>query len=83
MIKVDKGVPIPKYGTARRGSKYPIRDLLVGDSFAVPVPEGRTPSQVQTIVSVTIKRINIDGAKFTTRSLIENGERVIRCWRVE
>jgi len=79
MIKMDKGVPIPK----RRKSKYPILDMFVGDSFAVPVPEGRNPRRVQSSINTACNKIKTDGEKFTTRSLVEDGERVIRCWRVE
>ena len=38
MFKIEKNIPviIPKYGVTG-GSKYPLKDMVSGDSFAVPV----------------------------------------------
>lgn len=41
MIKIDKGVPIPK--PSLRGAKlYPLRNMMIGDSFLVDNPALRS-----------------------------------------
>jgi len=71
MIKIEKGIPIPKDVRGRK-SKYPIEKLEVGDSFHV---ESITR---QSLFSSCRKYVNM-GWKFTTRKT-GNG---IRIWRVK
>jgi hypothetical protein len=39
--QVEKGIPVPSPNT--RSTKYPFRDMVVGDSFVVPEKRQRMP----------------------------------------
>ena len=74
MIKIDKNIPIPPNNSqGGRPSKYPWRDMAVGDSFRV---EGKTCNAVTGMASSAGKRL---GMKFTVRT--EDGGH--RIWRTE
>lgn len=66
-MKVDKNVPLP--------SKWPFKDMQVGDSFAVPEGVGRT-----TVSIAALRYGRKHGGKFTVRLM---PDRSFRCWRVE
>ncbi len=83
MLQIDKGVPLPeaRYGT--NAAKYPVKDMVVGDSFFVPFEEGwdeERKRKRQRGVAIALlhwkKRI---GYGFTTRR-VDGG---VRAWRVE
>lgn len=72
--KIDKGIPVP---SPQRGktSKYPYRDMLVGDSFFT--------TRDQSSIGSTAKAYgNRNRMKFTTRVVVENGVKGTRVWRV-
>lgn len=73
-VKIEKGVPLP-----RRDGKYPFAKMEVGDSFAVEIENENTPPRVSSYAHIGGKRL---GMKFTVRSVVENGKKVIRVWRV-
>lgn len=66
-MKVEKNVPLP--------SKWPFKDMQVGDSFAVPEGVGRT-----TVSIAAMRYGRKHGGKFTVRMV---ADRSLRCWRVE
>jgi len=72
-ITVDKGVPIPNFRTAPRKSKYPWRDLEVGDSFLVPDTTSERFGPQAREAGLRL------GRKFTVRK-VEEG---VRVWRTE
>jgi hypothetical protein len=81
--KIDKGMPIPAPTNPRE--KYPIRELEVGDSFAVVLPTDpeEREAKLASVRATTFyykKKYNI---RCSTRQLRENGKRVLRVWRVE
>jgi hypothetical protein len=72
---IEKGVPISpqKRPGAGRKSKYPFRDMEVGDSFMEP---GVAPKAARCAACRSGRRLN---KKFMTRT-VEGG---VRVWRVE
>ncbi len=80
MYKIENDVTMPEIH--RTVAVYPHWDMLVGQSFAVPVKAGAalrartmqfTKSSVQTGTPM----------KFVTRTVVEDGQKKIRCWRTE
>ncbi len=74
MIKVDKGVPMPKAERTQlkpRESKYPWASMEVGDSFEVA---GKTTKNFGTACYAAGKRL---GKKFAARAT-DTG---VRVWR--
>ena len=87
MFEIEKDVPIPE--KANLQTKYPFRDLEVGDSFFVPFSESgqeegakTTPQKylVSTILQAS-RRFKKNGEQYTCRSDRKN--KGVRCWRVE
>lgn len=75
MIQIDKNIPIPpRKRPGQKGSKYPIRDLDVGDSFIMAVKDTSIASAYLRVAAIRIG----DGRKFTVRKT-EDG---IRVWRI-
>lgn len=76
-IKIDKGIPIPPNPSGRpTGSKYPLRDMQVGDSFFVA---NTTSQRVCGTMGNLSKRV---GIKVAIRKVTENGVAGVRVWRV-
>jgi hypothetical protein len=79
-FKIEKGIPIPEFNTK---SKYPFKDMQIGDSFFAP---GKTVEQMQNAATTYRKKL---GYKFVCRSAkgpYLNGEEEIpgtRVWRRE
>ena len=82
-FKVEKGVPVPPI--VRKGvthkTKYPWREMEVGDSFFVPCRDGRDVRGMQRSFSGK-KRAAHYGIRTKTRQSTENGVLGIRVWRV-
>lgn len=74
-FKIEKGVSIPPVIRKSVGapSKYPFKEMAVGDSFSVPLSERRR------VVSAASSHKRRHGAAFTVRML----EDEVRVWRVE
>ncbi|MFA6290147.1 MAG: hypothetical protein WC637_00120 [Victivallales bacterium] len=66
VVKIDRGVPIPP----RRQEKYPIREMVGGDSILV--------KETREKVSGMLSYWRAKGRKFATRSM-EGG---VRIWRI-
>jgi hypothetical protein len=82
MFTIDKGVPLPPKASPRK-SNYPFHDMVPGDSFAIPLPEGRLlrtlRSRTMSYAADWAKR-HAPGSKFETRS--ENDGNALRIWLV-
>jgi len=86
-IEIESGIPIPDrgygYGNSNSGRKaiYPFKDMAVGDSFFVPVENGRTPAQTRAGITGAIAyHIKTHpGRRFVSR-VVEGG---VRFWRKE
>jgi hypothetical protein len=76
MFDIDDNVSLP---TQRTGgcSKYPFGKMEIGQSFAIPRAVGHNARMAAAQFG---KR---NGMKFTSRALTEDGEPVVRIWRVE
>lgn len=75
--KIEKDVPIPAF---RKISRYPLRDLKVGDSFVVPISEVKMiRSAINRVHRTTKKTLH-----FITRTVNGRGRagKQIRVWRV-
>ena len=68
-IEITKGVPTPR----GRKSKYPFRDMEVGDSFFAPG---------SSVIGIHGCARRHRPMKFTCRSIVENGVAGIRVWRI-
>jgi len=71
--KIDKGIPVPEPNVRGRTSKYPFRQMEVGDSVFIP----RMASTISGLLS------QAKPMKFTTRTATEDGIKGTRVWRVE
>ena len=72
---IESGIPMPKRAAGRNGSKYPLSQLDVGDSFLVPEPV--KAATLRSAVGAFLKR-NPDFGKFAVRAESHGGHRV---WR--
>lgn len=66
-MKIDKNIKLP--------SKFPFKDMKVGDSFAVP-PNVKRPAV--TVAAMRFGRKH--GMRFTVRQMPDKS---FRCWRIE
>lgn len=73
-FEIDDSMPIPKVKQPGRPSKYPFDTMKVGQSFFAPGFKCRTIGN-----AARHKR----PMKFRCRSVVENGVRGTRCWRIE
>ena len=86
-IEIDRGIPVaPTPGRAEYNSKYPTKDLDVGDSFAVPIPYDKDAKTFSRTVASAVysfaRRRNLDWS-FAVRILDEGGRDVVRIWRTK
>ena len=73
-VEIEEGIPMPE-GTSRGGgSKYPWKDMEVGQSFFVTGTKS-APG--------TPKHISDEGLKFRGRPDTKDGVEGFRVWRVE
>lgn len=80
-IKVESGIPMPAHNS--RQGKYPWRAMAVGDSFFVPIGGHHGVNSAASIshgVSYMRKRYSLH---FLYRTVIEDGIKGVRVWRVE
>ena len=74
-IKIEKGVPLPSVGHDRRPSKYPIKDMQVGDSFFVPLEDDPIFTRARQTIYVSARRCGVKVA-------VRKKEAGLRVWRV-
>ena len=70
-IKIDKGVPRPPK------AKYRVKEMQVGDSFFV---RGRKQDDMASFRGYYKKKFDY---KFEIHTVVENGKRGVRIWRVK
>lgn len=71
----QSNIPIPRIRTNQ--AKYPWDKMWVGASFFVP---GASPSGMSATMKYAAKK---RGWKFTRRTVVENGVKGVRVWRIE
>lgn len=79
---IEKGIPIPL--RERGGGRpwgWPFREMEIGDSFATPFKDGETSTRALRRVDYIYAGRRL-GRKYTGRTLVENGVRVVRVWRL-
>lgn len=74
LIPIDRGIPLPSE-PPKNARKYPFRDLELGDSFFAPC---KTREQLKSLIS----RSSCSCRRFVTRSVVEDGVKGLRVWRV-
>jgi hypothetical protein len=70
MIEIEKGIPTPPR------SRYPLRDMEIGDSIFIP---SKTSLGFSGYVASAGKQT---GFKFSTRKAIKDGVTGLRVWRI-
>ena len=78
--KVESGVPIPMPKPKAKARKYPLREMLIGDSFFVPASTLKSPSSAYASLGSHARQA---GIKVSIRRLTEDGVDGFRVWRVE
>ena len=76
MFKIEKGIEIPEKKSGRK-RKYPFVEMQVGESFFVPIVEGKSLQELQAMVGACANAA-IGKGKVTVRI---DGDGV-RCWRI-
>ncbi len=75
--EIEHGIPLP----LSLKDKMPVEKMAVGDSFFVPLTDGRTMSQIRGHVGQAITWYKKKtGKDFTVRSLRKEGG--VRVWRL-
>lgn len=69
VIEINRGLPAPR----GRKSKYPFREMEIGDSFFAPG---------SSVIGIHGCARRHRPMKFTCRSVVENGVAGIRVWRI-
>ncbi len=77
-MQIDKHIPVPPDATKR---KYPFRDMQPGDSAFFP-GENLRHKQHRAYMSAR-NYVKSKGWKIAVRSVVEDGVKGIRIWRVE
>lgn len=73
-MEIDKGIPIPERRKAF--SKYPFKEMEIGDSFFID-------KKLTTISSVAFQATKKTGYKFSLRTVEEKKKKGTRCWRIK
>ncbi len=72
-FKIDKGIELPP---ERVKNSYPWKELSIGDSFFVPNMRSGARQGLQSISAR-------HGIRIAVRSVVENGVKGVRVWRIE
>ena len=75
---IDKNVPMPSPGRAgsHGNARYPWREMAVGDSIFMKLPEAENMSAAARFFAYSNKEYG-----FTSRTVVEDGVKGIRVWR--
>ena len=73
--KIETSVPVPGHKGTGRKATYPLLAMNVGESFVVPFNLG---GQLR---HTAYKHASHHKRKYTIRVVIENGVKIVRCWR--
>lgn len=82
-VTIEKGVPVPPKKVRR--CQYPLDEMNVGDSFAIPishdiVPAKRLRSNMHNSITRYRNRVSYK-SEFITRTVFEGGKLKLRVWR--
>lgn len=86
MIQIKKGIPLPVGKTfGGRPGRYPFSDMEIDDCFDVAVKEDEKPDAVvrrMRVSATSWKKRNAASCGFAVRVLDENGQQLVRVWKV-
>lgn len=81
MIEIEKGIPIPR---SRVSSKYPVLDMVVGESFFVEIDYGEDEkSAMQSMRAAMYYYKKQHSINTCMEPRTRNGQSGIRVWRIE
>lgn len=76
-MQIEKGIPLPEPHRTKKGeSKYPVKQLGIGDSFTIDKDGHKSWAFVFNMIT---KAKDDHGIKLTTRLIDDNTRRV---WRI-
>lgn len=75
--EIEKNIELPKPNFKE---KWAFHRLEVGDSFAIPFDDEKEVVRLRTAASAYNQRHRI---RLTTRTVYENGVKLLRVWRTE
>lgn len=78
MFAIRNNRPMPTPAGGRGNRIYPLAEMMVGDSFFVPLGD-RKATKVQGAILRASK--GLAPRVFTTRRLVEDGVEGVGCWR--
>lgn len=79
MFQIEQNIPIPTVVRRRqRASKYPLREMAVGDSFLIPVTDGDTESDEAFKLQ---RNITSMAARWKVKVSCRRMEGGVRVWR--
>ena len=80
MFKIEKNIPLVRKKPSRNRTKYPFREMKIGDSFLYPEKTGE--SKMRKAIS-----LRISAAKYSAKTIkkmklsIREVKEGVRCWR--
>ena len=74
----DNAIPIPEINNPRN-NKYNLHKMAEGDSFKIPFE----PTKAQRLRVAICNYARRNKKQFITRKLEENGDWILRVWRVD
>jgi len=75
--KIDKNIELPPPNFKL---KWSFHRLEVGDSFAIPFDDEKEVIRLRTAASAYNQRHRV---KLTTRTVYEDGDKMLRVWRIQ
>ena len=85
-MKIDTDKPLPDArpfaGRKRGGNKYPFREMAIGDSCFFPHAVGPITKCAAYMAAATLTK-RYGSPLFSGRTVVEEGQRGVRVWRIE
>lgn len=84
-FKIEKGIPLftARLGRATGPPRFPFPDMVIGDSFAIPVTPGTQAKLIADAVRREASNWRRKRPEFQVAVRTEPGGANVRCWRVE
>lgn len=75
----DKNVPLPEARASRKTYNLNVKEMQIGDSFALDGDDNATNVKTRAAVNASASYY---GMKITSRKVLENGVWKLRFWRI-
>lgn len=79
--KIEKGIPAPAPRARGVRHKYPFLKMEVGDSFAIPLMEGK--KTLKNLYSAMQHYKKTHDIHCVSKQFIEKGMKKVRVWRIK